>query len=218
MVKSGINAVRNISSGVQFLNVLKLTLPFHWKKYLKHLLDTHQNRKAFDRCGHADIQELLRQQANEQFKNDSELLKRALAEVSRPHLHHFHCSQCLQTAAQANKSAFADSRARRSVRAQNSANMVGPLADQVAALRIPRLCHSIKLKSQGNDDLSAQTYRSFADQTKQKNTNVVFTKELMDATFLAAASKMPKNMVGGRKTHRERMVSRVSLASLLQQR
>jgi uncharacterized protein YlxW (UPF0749 family) len=45
-------------------------------------LNTPRNLKTAARCVKSDIDELYHQQASKQFKNQSELLKKALAEVS----------------------------------------------------------------------------------------------------------------------------------------
>jgi len=79
--KPALKAMRNATSGVQFVNFPRLHIPFSWSEFLPRLLNTPQNKEAFTRCEHAEIVELLRRQADEQFKNDSERLKRAIAGV-----------------------------------------------------------------------------------------------------------------------------------------
>jgi len=69
------------ATNIRSINIPRLQKGFSWGPFLAELLSTPQNRKAFTRCEHADVVELLRKKANEQFKNDSELLKRALAGV-----------------------------------------------------------------------------------------------------------------------------------------
>jgi hypothetical protein len=79
--KLSLRAIRKASSGVQCINFPRLETPFGWNNFVERLLDTPQNKKPLARCGHADIMELLRQQAREQFKSDSGRLQEAVAEV-----------------------------------------------------------------------------------------------------------------------------------------
>jgi hypothetical protein len=57
---------------------------------------------------------------------------------------------------------------------------------------------------------NTQKYCTFVDQVRQKNPQVVFTKDMMDAAFRSATTKLSKNAFVGKQTFKERMLTRVS--------
>jgi L-ribulose-5-phosphate 3-epimerase UlaE len=69
--------------------------------------------------------------------------------------------------------------------------MIEPIDDMVAKLNLPRVCSGYGF-TPGYNAMDYQTYREFASQASRKNTEVLFTKEIMDAAFREAASKVPK--------------------------
>jgi hypothetical protein len=71
-LKTGHKAVGQAVSRAQFVNIPLLRTP----------MNTPRNLKTAARCVKSDIDELFHEQASKQFKNQSELLKKALAEVS----------------------------------------------------------------------------------------------------------------------------------------
>jgi hypothetical protein len=81
-LKNGLKAVGQAVSKAQFVNVPLLRTPMSYTVWLTRLLNTPRNLKTAARCVKSDIDELYHQQASKQFKNQSELLKKALAEVS----------------------------------------------------------------------------------------------------------------------------------------
>jgi hypothetical protein len=58
-----------------------LSIPPNYKQWLDQLLRTDQNRKTLATTEKIEIDGLLRLQAKHQFKNDSNLLNKALSEV-----------------------------------------------------------------------------------------------------------------------------------------
>jgi hypothetical protein len=79
--KAKLKAVAQAASNARFVNIPRLSTPPNYRNWLNKLLDTHQNRKTLVTTEKLEIDGLLRRQADQQFKNDSGLLKRALAEV-----------------------------------------------------------------------------------------------------------------------------------------
>jgi L-ribulose-5-phosphate 3-epimerase UlaE len=69
--------------------------------------------------------------------------------------------------------------------------MIEPIDDVIARLNLPRVCSDYGFTA-GYNAMDFQTYGEFASQARKKNPEVLFTKEIMDTEFHAAASKVPK--------------------------
>jgi hypothetical protein len=80
-VKPSPKAVGKVASSARFINIPRLSTPPNYKQWLVQLLETNQNKKALATTEKLEIDGLLRRQADQQFKNDGNLLKRAHAEV-----------------------------------------------------------------------------------------------------------------------------------------
>lgn len=80
-VKSSIRSLAQATSKATFVNVPRLETPPRYDRWLRRLLVTPQNKKTVETCQKADVDHLFREQASQQFKDESELLKRAFAEV-----------------------------------------------------------------------------------------------------------------------------------------
>jgi hypothetical protein len=80
-LKAGLKAVGQAISKPQFINIPPLGTPVNYTAWLTCLLKTPRNQNAAKRSMKSDIDELLHQQAGKQFKNNNELLQKALAEV-----------------------------------------------------------------------------------------------------------------------------------------
>jgi hypothetical protein len=81
-LKTGLKAVGQAVSRRQFVDVPQLGLPVNYAAWLARLLRIPQNQRTAARCVKSDIDELLHQKTSKQFKNNNELLKKALAEVN----------------------------------------------------------------------------------------------------------------------------------------
>jgi hypothetical protein len=81
-LKTGLKAVGQAVSRAQFVNVPSLGTPVNYTSWLTRLLNTSYNQRAAKRCVKSDIDELSHEQARKQFKNQNELLQKALAEVN----------------------------------------------------------------------------------------------------------------------------------------
>jgi hypothetical protein len=79
--KAKLKAVAQAASVTRFVNVPRLTTPPNYGHWLNRLLDTPQNRKFLKTSEKSHVDELLRLEADRQFRNDSNLLGKALAEV-----------------------------------------------------------------------------------------------------------------------------------------
>jgi hypothetical protein len=81
-LKDGLKAVGQAISKPQFINIPRLGTPVNYAAWLTCLLNTPRNQHAAKRSMKSDIDELLHRQAGKQFKNNNELLQKALTEVN----------------------------------------------------------------------------------------------------------------------------------------
>ncbi|KAM0693717.1 hypothetical protein Q7P36_006973 [Cladosporium allicinum] len=152
-----------------------------------------------------EIDGLLRRQADQQFKNDSGLLKRALAEVR---------SQDFTTLNDTNRcrrhDAWTDakSRAARFSHHVGAGLMeVGPSAEEAMKLNIPRIASNPE-NTGVKSGLLMQTYKDFAIEIKRKNSNVSFSRDVLDTAFRISTTRLPKHAGGGYQQDKQTMIDR----------
>jgi hypothetical protein len=86
---------------------------------------------------------------------------------------------------------------------------VGPSAEEAMKLNIPRIASHLENTGM-KSGLVMQTYKDFAIEIKRKNSNVSFSKDLMDYAFRIATTRMSKHFDRFRRGDKQDMIDRVS--------
>ena len=192
--KAKLKSVAQAASNARFVNIPRLSTPPSYRNWLNKLLDTHQNRKTLVTTEKLEIDGLLRRQADHQFKNDSGLLKRALAE----------------TTTKASIDAWTDAKSRAARFSHHvGAGLVdvGPSAEEAMKLNIPRIASHLE-NTGGKSGFVMQTYKDFATEAERKNSKVSFSKELMDTAFRVSVTRLSKGLVAARQRDMQAMIDR----------
>jgi hypothetical protein len=79
--KAKLKIVAQAALTARFVSVPRLTTPPNYHNWLETLLETPLNRKTFMFAEKTEVDDLLRVHAGQQFKNDNNLLNKALAQV-----------------------------------------------------------------------------------------------------------------------------------------
>ena len=86
---------------------------------------------------------------------------------------------------------------------------VGPSAEEAMKLNIPRIASNPE-NTGVKSGLLMQTYKDFAIEIKRKNSNVSFSRDVLDTAFRISTTRLPKHAGGGYQQDKQTMIDRVS--------